>query len=339
VDLVANPEVADVVRARAVVARALRTVLDERDFLEVETPTMATLAGGATARPFVTHHNALDLDLYLRVAPELYLKRLLVGGLDRVYEMARCFRNEGVSARHNPEFTMLEAYQAYATYEDAMELVESLVRRAASDVRARFPDRFGRTIDLDRPFRRARLLDLAREATGLSEAEFADEDALRRWHLANVAPDARAAAEKLTHGERVFAIFEERAEPRIGPDPVFVVDYPADVSPLARRKDTDPTLVDRFELYVGGREIANAFSELNDPIDQAERFRAQAALRARGDDEAMAFDADYVRALEYGMPPAAGIGVGVDRLVMLLTGRESIREVIAFPLLRPEDGA
>jgi len=339
VDLVANPEVGDVVRARAIVLRSLRAVLDDRAFLEVETPTMATIAGGATARPFVTHHNALDLDLYLRVAPELYLKRLLVGGLDRVYEMARCFRNEGVSTRHNPEFTMLEAYQAYATYEDAMELVETLVRRAAADLRARFGDRSWCAIDLDRPFRRARLFDLAREATGLGEAEFADPKALCRWHLEGLPAEARAAAAMLTHGERVFAIFEDRAEPRLGQDPVFVVDYPADVSPLARRKDSDPALVDRFELYIGGREIANAFSELNDPIDQADRFRAQAVLRARGDEEAMAFDADYVRALEYGMPPAAGIGVGVDRLVMLLTGSESIRDVIAFPLLRPEEGA
>lgn len=340
VDLVANPEVADVVRARAVVLASLRRTLDERGFWEVETPVMGAVASGAVARPFTTHHNTLDLKLHLRVAPELYLKRLLVGGLDRVYEIARCFRNEGVSARHNPEFTMLEAYQAYATYEDAMVLVEVLVRGAAKDLRARLPQIAAPFPDLNAPFPRVRLLDAVAKAIDFSAEKVRDAEVLRTWHL-NVTPPAdRAAIEKLTWGERAFAIFEERVEPTFGTAPVFVIDYPADVSPLARRKDGDPTLVDRFELYVGGREVANAFSELNDPAEQLDRFKGQADARARGrsEDEAMAYDADYVRALEYGMPPAAGIGIGVDRLLMLLTCRDSIREVITFPLLRPDEG-
>ncbi|HEY8430156.1 MAG TPA: lysine--tRNA ligase [Sandaracinaceae bacterium] len=365
VDLFANPEVRDVFVARALVVAGLRRFLDERGFLEVETPLLHSVRGGAAAKPFTTHHNALDLDLYLRIAPELYLKRLLVGGFDRVYEIGRNFRNEGISTRHNPEFTMLEFYMAYATYEELMDLCEEMLRAVDAGVRARFGDRWAkeRSFELGAPFVRVRMTDAVLERVrrsgkdlpatpfdALTEDVLADDARLAAL-CAEVAPRLDPQARKTlehatTRGERIFALFELVAEPDLTatyrtPDgarslPVFVTHFPFEVSPLARRNDADPAFTDRFELFLEGRELVNAFSELNDPDDQAERFRAQLASRERGDEEAMDYDADYVRALMHGMPPAAGFGLGVDRLVMALTNQASIRDVLLFPLLRPE---
>jgi lysyl-tRNA synthetase class 2 len=371
-DMIANhPDVGDVFRARAIIVRALRAWFDERDFIEVETPTLQTMRGGANAKPFNTHHNALDMDLYLRVAPELYLKRLIVGGMDRVYEIGRVWRNEGISTRHNPEFTILEFYQAYATYEVLMGETEELVTDADAKLLARYPKYAdGRSYSLARPWKRVRMLDaitdaLERRAPALA-AQWAKGEGLRAWEATRevfmaaegLQKDHREYLRKCSApGELVYALYELFAEHHLVEDyrtadgsqsvPVFVTDYPFDVSPLARKKDADKqaaqygegfpvTFTDRFELFVEGRELANAFSELNDPDDQAERFRAQLVNREKGDDEAMDFDADYIRALSYGMPPTAGFGLGVDRLVMLLTGQKSIRDVVLFPLLRPE---
>jgi lysyl-tRNA synthetase class 2 len=366
VDLFANPGVAEVFRARSVLVSELRQFLESRDFLEVETPVLHSLLGGATARPFNTHHNALDIPLYLRVAPELYLKRLIVGGFDRVYEVARTFRNEGVSTRHNPEFTLLELYMAYATYADLMDLTEELLRSADAKLRARFPELTGeRSFELDSDFPRATMretivaalersgqegVDETPWARALSKEAVYDEAALAdacEYMLSRLPKDERVLLEKCrSYGDRVFAVFELVAEPRLPqlyrtPDgarslPVFVTEHPVEVSPLARRNDEDPRFVDRFELFLEHREIANAFSELNDPDDQAERFRAQLENRERGDEESMDFDADYIRALQHGMPPTAGLGVGIDRLVMTLCGQPSIRDVLLFPLLRPD---
>jgi lysyl-tRNA synthetase class 2 len=362
VDLFANPEVAAAFEARGVIVQALRRFLDERGFLEVETPILQPLRGGATARPFSTHHNALDLSLFLRVAPELYLKRLLVGGFDRVYELGRTFRNEGISTRHNPEFTILEFYMAYATFEELMDLTEALLRDVDGALAERFGDRFrdGRGFDLDGPFTRVRMTEaildrIARSGTdgfaatpfdGLDAATLDDDDALvAALTTADVAPADRKVLDKAIHwGERIFVLFELLAEPDLTrmyaegdrSRPVFITHFPIEVSPLARRTDADPRLTDRFELFVEGRELANAFSELNDPDDQAARFRAQLDNRERGDEEAMDFDADYIRALLHGMPPAAGFGLGVDRLCMALCQQPSIRDVLLFPLLRPE---
>jgi lysyl-tRNA synthetase class 2 len=366
VDLFASPDVAKLFRARSLVIRSLRSFLDQRDFLEVETPLLHPVRGGATAKPFTTHHNTLDMSLYLRIAPELYLKRLLVGGLERVYEIGRCFRNEGVSTRHNPEFTMLEFYMAYATADDLMDLTEELFRDVDRAVTAAFPELCAeRTFTLDEPFarvpmRRSILDRLARsgeegfERTAfdgdLTAAILDDDEALAEiihTRAANMSKEARQLLKKCTsRGERIFALYELLVEPdlpklyrsRDGSKslPVFIIEYPSEVSPLARRNDQDPAFVDRFELFVAGREVANAFSELNDPEDQAARFHAQLDNRQRGDEEAMDYDADYIRALSYGMPPAAGFGVGVDRLVMTLCNQPSIRDVLLFPLLRPE---
>jgi lysyl-tRNA synthetase class 2 len=356
VDLWANPEVGHVFRARSLIVQTLRAELDGRGFLEVETPLLHSVRGGATAKPFHTHHNALDLDLYLRIAPELYLKRLLVGGFDRVYEIGRNFRNEGISTRHNPEFTMLEFYQAYATYEDLMDLAEAMLKAVDSVVRQRFAQLAeNRPFDLQAPWGRVPMRDAlvaGANAAGhaISRADV-DDDAKLRAFAEKLLPSLEHAERKhlggaRTHGERVFALYEILAEPRLpelyrSPDgshsvPVFITEYPFEVSPLARKNDADPRWVDRFELFVEGREVANAFSELNDPDDQAERFRAQLDNRDRGDEEAMDFDEDYIRALSVGMPPAAGFGLGVDRLVMLLCNQASIRDVLLFPLLRPE---
>ncbi|MFO0608901.1 MAG: lysine--tRNA ligase [Polyangiales bacterium] len=372
-DLIANPEVAEVFRGRALIVTALREWFDARDFVEVETPTLQTMRGGANAKPFTTHHNALDMGLYLRVAPELYLKRLIVGGLDRVYEIGRVWRNEGISTRHNPEFTILEFYQAYATYEVLMDETEELVTHADARLTARYP-RFaeGRAFSLERPWKRVRMFDAITRALSVHPEHKAVEDlwdlgaCLGRWEPARDAilaatPGGAKALPALARcssaGEFMYSMYEYFVEPHLTEDyrtadgsksvPVFVTDYPFDVSPLARKKDADKqaqwygadfpvTLTDRFELFVEGRELANAFSELNDPDDQAERFRAQLVNREKGDDEAMDFDADYIRALSYGMPPTAGFGLGVDRLVMLLCGQKSIRDVVLFPLLRPE---
>lgn len=356
VDLWANPEVGQVFRARSLIVQTLRAELDGRGFLEVETPLLHSVRGGATAKPFHTHHNALDLDLYLRIAPELYLKRLLVGGFDRVYEIGRNFRNEGISTRHNPEFTMLEFYQAYATYEDLMDLAEAMLKAVDSVVRQRFAELVeNRPFDLQAPWARVPMRDAL--VAGANAAGHAitradvDDDAKLQAFAEKLLPSLEHAERKhlggsRTHGERVFALYEILAEPRL-PElyrssdgshsvPVFITEYPFEVSPLARKNDADPRWVDRFELFVEGREVANAFSELNDPDDQAERFRAQLDNRDRGDEEAMDFDEDYIRALSVGMPPAAGFGLGVDRLVMLLCNQASIRDVLLFPLLRPE---
>jgi len=379
VDLVANPGVGDIFRARSQVVRAIRTILEERGFIEVETPTMHPLVGGATARPFVTHHNALDMRLFMRIAPELYLKRLVVGGLERVYEIGRAYRNEGVSTRHNPEFTILEFYQAYATYEDLISFTEVLLRGIDARLQAAMPSahalwKGNRPFTLEEPFVRVTMdravADAARRAeipewTSAVEqgggwglvARLREDFADRVNGWAKTSPRAGAIDwgnfRKVlrrceSEGERLFTLYEYVAEPFLADDyrggagdrsvPVFVKDYPLEVSPLARRNDARPGEADRFELFVHGRELCNAFSELNDPDDQAERFRAQVERKLRGDEQTMDYDEDYVRALEYGMPPTAGFGMGVDRLVMMLTNAPSIRDVIFFPLLKPEAG-
>ena len=330
VDLMVNPEVREVFRNRSRIIALIRRFLERRGFLEVETPMMQPMAGGAAAKPFVTHHNALDLDLYLRVAPELFLKRLLVGGLERVFELNRNFRNEGLSTRHNPEFTMVEFYQAYADYRDMMDLTEELFVELAQAVRGALRIPWGEhEIDLERPWQRLSLAEGVARRAGVDEAELGDVEALRKLaQRFSLTVDA-----KLGHGKLLVELFEHLVEPGLV-QPTFVTGYPLEVSPLARRNDAAPELVDRFELFIGGRELANAFSELNDPADQRRRFEEQAAARRAGDDTASEVDEDYVRALEYAMPPAAGEGIGIDRLVMLLTDSPSIRDVILFPLLR-----
>ena len=333
VDLIMSPESRETFRQRSEVIRFIRSYLDTLRFLEVETPMMQPLAGGATARPFETYHPALDQPLFLRIAPELYLKRLLVGGFERVYEIGRVFRNEGLSTRHNPEFTMLELYQAYATYEDLMTLTENLIREAARRLLGRTEIEFADDrFDFGGPFPRVTLEQLLSDAhAGLNSDNVRDNELLRALCADHgVSPQDSWGAGKLQ-----LELFEKTVEGELR-GPVFVTRYPAEVSPLARATDDDAFLTDRFELFVAGREIANGFSELNDPEDQAERFQAQVAAKDSGDDEAMHFDADYIRALEYGMPPAAGLGIGIDRLVMLLTNNPSIRDVLLFPQLRKE---
>lgn len=333
VDLIVSPDSAQVFKTRTRIVKYLRDFLDALDFLEVETPMMQVIAGGAVARPFVTHHNALDMDLYLRIAPELYLKRLLVGGFERVYEINRNFRNEGISTRHNPEFTMLELYQAYADFTDLMNLVERMCQGLCDTIHgSRRIEYQGEVHDFSSPFRRVTVEDLVVHFNpGIERAKLRDVDYLRshceRLGIAYTPGDGA--------GKLQISMFEKTAEHRLLA-PTFVYSYPAEVSPLARRNDSDPFLTDRFEFFVGGRELANGFSELNDPEDQAARFKQQLARKQAGDDEAMQYDADYIRALEYGMPPAAGLGVGIDRLVMLLTNSPSIRDVLLFPYMRPE---
>ncbi len=337
VDLLMNEETRRVFQVRAMVVRLLRSFFQERDFMEVETPMMHVIPGGATARPFITHHNALDMDLYLRIAPELFLKRLLVGGFERVFELNRNFRNEGLSPRHNPEFTMLEFYQANATYHDLMTLTEDLVTWLVKAVKGSLRFSFqGKELDCSTPWRRVSMGDLLIDATGLSQEQLLDPDALRaRWMELHSDEDPAALPESMGLWWDWF--FQELVEPGLV-NPTFVTRFPVGISPLSRRCEDDPAFVDRFELFMGGQEIANAFTELNDPQDQAHRFARQAALRESGQDEAMFFDSDYIDALSYGMPPAAGEGLGVDRLVMLLTDQASIREVILFPTLRPRHG-
>jgi lysyl-tRNA synthetase class 2 len=327
-DLATGEESRRVFRSRAAVIRELRAFLDGCGFIEVETPMMQPIPGGATARPFVTHHNALDMDLYLRVAPELYLKRLVIGGLERVYEINRNFRNEGISTQHNPEFTMLEFYQAYASYGDLMDLTEEMLTGIAEKVAGgtSLPWGDGR-LELARPWRRLSMREAVFAHSQLGPADLADRAALERSARALGVEDVG----RLLTGKLLAEIFEYTAESRLV-DPTFITDFPADISPLAKRKPGDPELTERFELYAGGMELANAFTELNDPDDQRERFAAQA--RASGGP----VDEDYLLALEHGMPPTAGEGIGIDRLVMLLTGTRSIRDVILFPLLRPKEG-
>ena len=333
VDLIVNPEVREIFRIRAETIQFIRQFLAERQFVEVETPMLHPIAGGATARPFITHHNALDMEMYLRVAPELYLKRLTVGGLEKVFEINRNFRNEGLSTRHNPEFTMLEFYWAYADFHDAMDLTEALMRDLTMTVLGSTDVTYGdHTFHFDRPFTRLTVVEaILKYNPDLTAGDIASRDS------------AAAVAERLGIqvqsgwglGKIQIEIFEETAESQLL-EPTFITAYPTEVSPLARRNDEDPFVTDRFEFFVGGRELANGFSELNDAEDQAERFAAQVAAKEAGDDEAMHFDHDYIRALEYGLPPTAGEGIGIDRLVMLLTNSPSIRDVILFPHLRHE---
>lgn len=334
-DLLVNEDPRRIFRLRARIIDYLRDFLNARGYLEVETPMMQPVAGGALARPFVTHHNALGLDLYLRVAPELYLKRLVVGGLERVYEINRSFRNEGLSTEHNPEFTMLEFYQAYASYLDLMALTEEMLRGIAQHALGTMVVSYqGGQYDLGKPFRRLRLRD----------AVVAFNPGIEVQALSNLAAARRLAervgvalTDEMGLGKIEFEIFEKTVEPKLR-EPTFITAFPVEVSPLARRNDADPRVTDRFELFVGGRELANGFSELNDPEEQAQRFQAQLAQRRSGDEEAMAFDSDYIRALEHGMPPTAGEGIGIDRLVMLLTDSPAIRDVLLFPQLRPAGG-
>ncbi len=334
VDLIANRESRALFEQRSRIVETVREFFLEREFLEVETPMMHPIPGGATARPFTTHHNALDMPLYLRVAPELYLKRLVVGGFERVFEINRNFRNEGLSTRHNPEFTMLEFYWAYADYRDLMDLTEALFARLSARVLDGAPVTVGdQQIDLAAPFERLTMVESLVRYGGWQADDLADEDRLRdALRKANV-----TVQDDWGPGKLLTELFELRVEEQLMA-PTFITEYPAEVSPLARRNDDNPAVTDRFELFVGGREIANGFSELNDPIDQAERFTVQAAAKQAGDDEAMHFDHDYIRALEHGLPPTAGEGIGIDRLVMLLTGASSIRDVLLFPLMRPTDG-
>jgi len=331
-DLIANPEVRDTFIRRSQIIKSIRAFLDERGFLEVETPMMHAIAGGAAARPFITHHNALDLPLYLRIAPELYLKRLLVGGMERVYEINRNFRNEGISTKHNPEFTMLELYQAYANYHDMMQIMEELVAKVAQDVTGSLKVEYqGETLDFTPPWNRISMLEAVEKALG-SSVQGLDAAQLRDLAQAcgiNLEEDA-------TVGTIINEVFEQKVEPTLI-QPTFVYDYPVEISPLAMRKADEPELTERFEAFVYGRELANAFSELNDPIDQRQRFEEQAKERESGNEEAQAMDYDYIHALEHGMPPAGGLGIGIDRLVMLMVDAASIRDVILFPLLRPRE--
>ncbi|WP_018415902.1 lysine--tRNA ligase [Teredinibacter turnerae] len=338
VDLIANPEVRKTFLLRSRIVQFIRDYLNGREFLEVETPMLQAIPGGATARPFETHHNALDIDMYLRIAPELYLKRLVVGGFERVYEINRNFRNEGLSTRHNPEFTMLEFYQAYADYNDLMDLTEDMLRNLAqtvlgsTEVSATLGEGESVTYDFAKPFVRLSVFNSILHFNPDLKAENIDS-----------LDSARAVAKNLGIpmkdnwglGKVQIEIFEKTVEHRLI-QPTFITEYPTEVSPLARRNDDNPFVTDRFEFFVGGREIANGFSELNDAEDQAERFKQQVAEKNAGDDEAMHYDADYVRALEYGLPPTAGEGIGIDRLVMLLSDSASIRDVLLFPHMRPE---
>ncbi|MBW2478003.1 MAG: lysine--tRNA ligase, partial [Deltaproteobacteria bacterium] len=331
-DLIVNPDVRDVFRMRSRIISLIRRFMVDRDYLEVETPMMQPVAGGATAKPFVTHHNTLKMDLFLRIAPELYLKRLVVGGFERVFEINRNFRNEGISIQHNPEFTMMEFYQAYATYEDLMDLTEELICHVAEEVVGSLRFTYGdQDVDLTRPWQRLTVREAILQYSELSEGDLENRQVL----LAYAAKLGLELDKHIGLGKLLTEIFDEVAEPHLW-NPVFITEYPTEVSPLSRKNDHNPEVVDRFELFIVGRELANAFSELNDPDDQKERFVKQLAEKEAGDEEAHAMDEDYLRALEYGLPPTAGEGIGIDRLVMLLTNSPSIRDVILFPQLRKE---
>ena len=327
VDLIANPETRELFRKRGQAIAATREYLDSEGFVEVETPVLQPLYGGALARPFITHHNALDRDLYLRIATELYLKRLIVGGIDRVYELGKDFRNEGISFKHNPEFTMLEWYEAYADYDDAASRLEHLVAHVAERVNGTTKvERDGHDIELAPPWQRVTLRDAIRERTGIDVLEHPTRKALAAAMDSEVSPGE-------SWGKLVDGLLSKEVEPHLI-EPTLIVDYPVEMSPFAKRHRSEEGLVERWEAYVGGFEIANAFTELNDPDDQRRRFEEQAAQLREGDDEAQPFDEDYIQALEYGMPPTGGVGLGIDRLVMLLTGVKSLREVLLFPAMR-----
>ena len=333
VDLIVNEESRQTFLVRSKIVAAIRNYMTEKEFIEVETPMMQVIPGGASARPFITHHNALDQDMYLRIAPELYLKRLVVGGLDRVFEINRNFRNEGLSPRHNPEFTMMEFYMAYADYKDLIDLTEDMLRTVTQQVLGTSVVKYGEEeFDFGAPFARMSMTD----AILKFNTEVTIEQLQSLETAAEVAKDLKIAVDKSWGlGKVITEIFEETAEHRLI-QPTFITEYPAEVSPLARRNDNNPEITDRFEFFVGGREIANGFSELNDAEDQAERFKAQVAAKEAGDDEAMFFDEDYITALEHGLPPTAGQGIGIDRLVMLFTDSHTIRDVILFPAMRPQ---
>jgi len=337
-DLIVNPDSRRVFETRGKVIAALRRFLIDRGYLEVETPMMQPIAGGALARPFVTHHHALDLDLYLRIAPELYLKRLVVGGVERVFDINKNFRNEGISTQHNPEFTMLEFYEAYSDYQDLMAMTEEMVGFVAQEAVGARQIQYGeQKVLLEVPFARVKLRDVVREAAARRLGKAVTEADLRDRARAESVAERLGIDVDPGHGagKITVSIFEALVEADLV-QPTFVYDYPTEVSPLSKQRDDDPDTVERFELYIGGFEVANAFSELNDPVEQRRRFEAQLAERQRGDEEAHRMDEDYIRALEYGLPPTAGEGVGIDRLVMLLTDRPSIRDVILFPLMKPK---
>ncbi|MGI0489081.1 lysine--tRNA ligase [Pantanalinema rosaneae CENA516] len=333
VDLIVNPEVRETFRRRALITAAIRRYLDQQGFIEIETPVLMTEAGGAEARPFITYHNTLEMELYLRIATELHLKRLIVGGFEKVFELGRIFRNEGVSTRHNPEFTTIEVYQAYADYQDMMALTEAIVTYAAQEVLGTLQISYqGTAIDLTPPWRRVTMHDLVKEATGL---EFASFKTLEEAKAAAKQAGLQEIDDCESIGKLLNEAFEQKVEETLI-QPTFVVDYPVEISPLAKPHRSKPGLVERFELFVVGRETANSFSELTDPLDQRQRLEAQSARKAAGDLEAHGVDEDFLTALEHGMPPTGGLGIGIDRLVMLLTDAASIRDVIAFPLLKPE---
>lgn len=331
-DMIVNPEVREVFRKRTEIIRLIRDFMQQRDFLEVETPMMQPIAGGATAKPFITHHNTLKMDLFLRIAPELYLKRLVVGGFERVFEINRNFRNEGISIQHNPEFTMMEFYQAYATYEDLMDLTEEMIGHVAEQVVGSLKFQYGeREVDLTPPWTRLTVREAVAKYGDISLEDLEDKGKLSAY-----AKKLGLDLDKnIGHGKLLTEVFDQVAEPNLW-NPTFIIEYPTEISPLSRRNDKNPDVVDRFELFVVGRELANAFSELNNPIDQKGRFVEQLKEKDAGDEEAHAMDEDYIRALEYGLPPTAGEGIGIDRLVMLLTNSASIRDVILFPQMRPE---
>lgn len=333
VDLIVNPDVQKTFRRRALITSAIRRYLDQQGFIEIETPVLQSEAGGADARPFVTYHNTLEMDLYLRIATELHLKRLIVGGFERVYELGRIFRNEGVSTRHNPEFTSIEVYQAYADYHDMMNLTEALITHVAQEVLGTLQITYqGQPVDLTPPWRRVTMHEVVQEKTGIDFAQFQSLEEAKAAAKAAGLTDVDSCA---SIGKLLNEAFEQAVETTLI-QPTFVIDYPVEISPLAKPHRSKPGLVERFELFMVGRETANSFSELTDPIDQRERLEAQAARKAAGDVEAHSVDEDFLTALEYGMPPTGGMGMGIDRLVMLLCDCASIRDVIAFPLLKPE---
>ncbi|HIU82163.1 MAG TPA: lysine--tRNA ligase [Candidatus Ornithoclostridium faecavium] len=331
VDLIANPEVKKTFVTRSRIISGIRAYLDAQGFIEVETPILNTIAGGASARPFITHHNTLDIDMYMRIAPELYLKRLIVGGFEKVYELGRMFRNEGMDTRHNPEFTMIEMYQAYTDFHGMMDLTENIFGYIADTViGSRKITYQGEEIDLSSPWKRITMIDAVREYVGIDFEATEDMDLLK-------AQAKKAGVEfddDITWGKLLYECFDQKVEDKLV-QPTFVYDYPVDVSPLAKRKPTDKRMTERFEFFITGKEFGNAFSELNDPIDQKERFVAQVREREKGDDEAQMMDEDYVNALMYGMPPTGGLGIGVDRMVMLFTDAASIRDVLLFPTMKP----